>query len=59
MFVCEPRIEVIVKIQKSQGESEPRIEVIVKMPNKWGGGCCNTILFQTTSHSNSQQVVLQ
>ena len=48
---CEPRIEVIVKMQKKsgrgwvwggggggQGGYEPRIEVIVKMQEKTGGG---------------------
>ena len=46
---CEPRIEVIVKMQRKgpvgegggvQGGCEPRIEVIVKMKKKlgWGGG---------------------
>ena len=38
---CEPRIELIVKMQKSRGgggHGEPRIEVIVKMKKKSGGG---------------------
>ena len=35
---CEPRIKVIVKIQKkSWGGFEPRIEVIVKMQKKKSG----------------------
>ena len=35
---CEPRIEVIVKMQKSRGGCEPTIEFFVKMPKKVSGG---------------------
>ena len=39
---CEPRIEVIVKMQKSRGEGqggcEPKIKFFVKMKKKDGGG---------------------